>query len=63
MTDNEKRAHDFAVALVPLMTDFRVRGSAQKGESDVYLDPYHEYRNVYDYCSITGSTPLFFRRS
>lgn len=48
MTDNEKRAHDFAVALVPLMTDFRVRGSAQKGESDVYLDPYHEYRNVYD---------------
>ena len=22
MTDNEKRAHDFAVALVPLMTDF-----------------------------------------
>lgn len=47
MTDNEKRAHDFAVSILPKMFDLRVNEAQNLGNSSVEIDMYTEYLQVY----------------
>lgn len=47
MTDNEKRAHDFAIALLPITAKLKVNELAQSGEVDIRIDYYKEYLQYY----------------
>ena len=47
MTDNEKRAHEFALAVLPKMFDFRADEAAQAGVSNFAIDFYAEYLTAY----------------
>lgn len=49
MTDNEKRAHDLAIAMVSYtMNPETLKGIADaKGESEVHVDPYGIYLDYY----------------
>lgn len=47
MTDNEKRAHDFAVSILPQMLDLRVNEAAKQGKENITVDLYTEYISVY----------------
>lgn len=50
MSDNEKRAHDFSIALaIELMRPEYIASShAQTGENEVRVDPYAKYKEIYD---------------
>lgn len=47
MTENEKRAHDFALSVLPKMFDLRVNETAQAGSPNVKVDLYTEYISTY----------------
>lgn len=47
MTENEKRAHEFALSALPKMFDLRVNEATQTGESNIAIDLYTEYLTVY----------------
>jgi len=48
MTDNEKRAHDFAVAMLPEVINGRVNERARSGENEIVVDMYTEYIALYN---------------
>jgi hypothetical protein len=48
MTDNEKRAHDLAAAMVLSMINLRMKEIAQSGETNIIIDIYHEYMKIYN---------------
>lgn len=47
MTENEKRAHDFALSVLPKLFDLRVNEAAQAQCPDVKVDLYTEYISTY----------------
>ena len=48
MTDNEKRAHDFAVSILPKMFEIRVNESQSQEKSNETIDLYTEYLDIYN---------------
>ena len=47
MTDNEKRAHDFAVSILPKMFEIRVNEAQSQEKGNVTIDLYTEYLDIY----------------
>lgn len=47
MTENEKRAHEFALSILPKLLDMRINEATKAGESDVDVDLYTEYLTAY----------------
>ena len=48
MTDNEKRAHDFAVCILPKMFEIRVNEAQSQEKGNVTIDLYTEYLDIYN---------------
>lgn len=48
MTDNEKRAHDIAVATLPIMYKMRIAEAQNRGDDEIMVDLYTEYLSVYN---------------
>ena len=48
MTDNEKRAHDFAVSILPKMFEIRVNEAQSQEKSNATIDLYTEYLDIYN---------------
>ena len=48
MTDNEKRAHDFAVSILPKMFEIRVSEAESQEKGNVTIDLYTEYLDIYN---------------
>ena len=48
MTDNEKRAHDFAVSILPKMFEIRVNEAQSQEKGNVTIDLYTEYLDIYN---------------
>lgn len=48
MTDNEKRAHDFAVSILPKMFEIRVNEAQSQERGNVTIDLYTEYLDIYN---------------
>ena len=48
MTDNEKRAHDFAVSILPKMFEIRVNEAQSQEKGKVTIDLYTEYLDIYN---------------
>lgn len=49
MTDNEKRAHDLAVAMVPVLYNQQVSSvNIEDIESGITVDVYKDYMEVYE---------------
>lgn len=47
MTDNQRRAHDLAIALLPGTINMRISEAANNGLKDVSVDAYKEYMALY----------------
>lgn len=48
MTDNEKRAHDLAIAVCSDICRLKINTQIANGEGDVAVDYFHEYMNAYN---------------
>ena len=48
MTDKEKRAHDFAVSILPKMFEIRVNEAQSQEKSNATIDLYTEYLDIYN---------------
>lgn len=48
MTDNEKRAHDFAVSILPKMFEIRVNEAQSQEKGNGTIDLYTEYLDIYN---------------
>ena len=48
MSDNEKRAHDFAVSILPKMFEIRVNEAQSQEKGNVTIDLYTEYLDIYN---------------
>ena len=48
MTDNEKRAHDFVVSILPKMFEIRVNEAQSQEKGNVTIDLYTEYLDIYN---------------
>ena len=47
MTDNEKRAHDLTLVMLPKVFEAISESARDAGESSVTIDAYKEYLRVY----------------
>ena len=47
MSDNEKRAHDFAIALLPKLPDICADEARKAGKTSYSLDLYKAYKSIY----------------
>lgn len=45
MTDNEKRAHDLAIAMLPIIYDKDYRGTSKEGGNafEIYKENYYDF--------------------
>lgn len=48
MTDNEKRAHDFALTLLPIVCKCRIAEAKNCGDEELHVDLYAEYLSAYN---------------
>lgn len=48
MTDNEKRAHDLALVMLPKIFENISLNAHESGETNVTIDAYKEYLKVYE---------------
>lgn len=48
MTDNEKRAHDLALVMLPKVFENISLDAYDSGETNVTIDAYKEYLKVYE---------------
>lgn len=48
MTDNEKRAHDLAISMLPISYDMNMRTAEKEKASVVNFDAYNEYMSFYE---------------
>lgn len=51
MTDNEKRAHDLAIAMLPIIYDKEYRGTTKSGGDafEIYKENYYEFLKDFEY--------------
>ena len=47
MTDNEKRAHDLAVAMVPILFDLQ-KNKVDIQNNEIRIDCYSDYKKLYE---------------
>lgn len=47
MTDNEKRAHDLAIVMIPLMYDINVNNAMTEDVKELNFDGYQIYQEIY----------------
>lgn len=48
MTDNEKRAHDLAIAMIPEIGKLKTESAIASGEKSIHIDYFEEYMSAYE---------------
>lgn len=58
MTDNEKRAHDLAIAMIPIVYDRDYKNTDKHGGNafEIYKDAYYQFLDDFKY-NFEKSTP------